>query len=266
MAKIEWDNPGDRYYHVGIDRGVLYPKSGPGVPWNGLSSVNENPTGGTAKPYYIDGFKYLNESTPEEFAGTIEAYTYPDEFSKIDGTYSSGSGLYYGQQVRESFGLCYRTFIGSDTEGLDNGYEIHLIYNALASPTSKSHSTVSNTVSPSTFSWNITSAPGLISSRKPTSHLVINSKETDPETLKDLEDILYGTYETARLPEITEIVTMFDDWPVLEISPNTSTGLNQLIFDGLSDLKGDTSVGLYEATDDTRLVERSTPGLYDLEV
>lgn len=86
MARLGWGIPGSRVYETGVDRGVLYVGEQAGVPWVGLSSVDESPTGGSAKAYYIDGVKYLNVASAEEFEATINAFTYPPEFDQCDGT------------------------------------------------------------------------------------------------------------------------------------------------------------------------------------
>ena len=79
MSKIVWDETGKRTYETGVDHGVLYPQvSGAypkGVAWNGLTSVNESPSGAEANPQYADNIKYLNLVSAEEFGATIEAVT-----------------------------------------------------------------------------------------------------------------------------------------------------------------------------------------------
>lgn len=266
MAKIMWGKTGSRYFQAGVDHGVLYPKGSPGVAWDGLISINETPSGGAITPYYVDGVKYLNEVGPEDFQATIEAYTYPEEFAKLDGSGTNGSGLYYENQSHKPFSLAYRTLIGNDVQGVDYGYKLHLIYNAVATPTSKSRRTLSGSPEASTFSWTISCLPIKIQTFKPLSHLVIESKKTDPTRLKQLEDILYGTDKTApRMPELAEVVTIFDDWSPLEVRADHAEGLAPLVFKGRADLKGDISNGLFTAPESTRLHETTIPGLYSLD-
>ena len=210
MAVLVWGNIGERYYETGVDRGVLFPKTGDGVPWNGLISVSEAPSGGEPRPYYLDGFKYLNLATAEEFEATIDAYSAPDEFDNCDGTASIHNGLFITQQKRESFGLSYRTRIGNDVDGTDHGYKIHLVYNALASPSSRSNSTLNDSTSPITFSWAITTAPPTITGFKPSAHFVIDSRKTDPLVLESVEAILYGdSVGNSRLPDVDELIALF---------------------------------------------------------
>lgn len=220
MTRISWGASGSRFYEAGVDRGVLYVDGLDGIPWNGLSSVTENVSGGVAKPYYVDGEKYLNISSREEFAATLTAYTYPDEFQVCDGTAEVRSGLLAKHQRRKSFGLSYRTGLGNDLAS-KAGYKIHLIYGALAAPSSKAHKTISTAQDPDDFTWTLTSLPPAIAGFKRTSHFVVDSRKIDPGTLAGLENILYGSDTlAARLPDITEITDLIDVGDHLTVTNN----------------------------------------------
>lgn len=220
MPKLEWNTAGSRLYEAGVDRGVLYIDGQPGVPWNGLKSVNESPTGGDATAYYIDGVKYLNTPASEEFEGTISAFTYPDLFSECDGTYQPRSGLFINQQRRKSFGFSYRTKIGNELNDT-LGYKIHLIYNALAEPAERNNESLADDNDPNDFSWKITTKPPAMDGYRPTSHIVIDSRSTDPSILSLVEDILYGTEEdTARLPSWAELLGVYDSISSLTVVDN----------------------------------------------
>lgn len=213
MTKLAWDQSGARFFETGVDRAVFYPRSGAGVAWNGLIGVEETPVGGDSESYYLDGVKYLDESSPEEYAAGIEAYTYPEEFALCDGMASFGMGLYVDHQPRQSFGLCYRTRIGNDIQGQDHAYKIHLVYNALASPNSRGYKTIGDSADPLTFKWNITTTPVQVVGHKYTAHIVLDSRETYPTLLSLLEDMLYGTESTEpRLPTASELASLFDVW------------------------------------------------------
>lgn len=212
MARIAWNVAGTRFYEAGVDRGVLYVESLAGVPWTGLISVEESRRGGSAKPYYIDGVKYLNISEPEEFEATINAYTYPVEFSQCDGTARARPGLFFGQQRRKSFGLSYRTMIGNDTTGNDHAYKINIVYNALAAPTNRSANSYNDSVEVTEFSWSITTKPLAIPGFGHTAHVVVDSRYTHPIRMAAIEDILYGTDQyVARLPTPEELMLIFDE-------------------------------------------------------
>lgn len=220
MTRLEWNAIGSRFYEAGIDRGVLYVDGYPGVPWNGLTSVNESPSGGDSKSFYIDGVKYLTTPSPEEFEGTITAFTYPDEFAKCDGTVEPRSGLFLTHQRRKSFGLSYRTMIGNDhTDSF--GYKLHIIYNALASPSERSNESLKDSIDPNDFSWRITCKPPAMSGYKSTSHVVIDSRSTDPSVLSTIEDILYGSdTDLARIPTLGELIDAYDTISTLTVVDN----------------------------------------------
>jgi hypothetical protein len=213
MTRLEWDTVGERIFEAGVDHGVLYVDGSDGVPWNGLTSVSESSSGAELAEYYIDGIKYHQLLSAEEFIATIEAFTYPDEFDVCDGTRPAGNGLFMTQQTRKSFGLSYQSKIGNDVRGLDKGYKIHLVYNALAAPSSRQRNTLSENVEPMTFSWSITTKPQSFVGFKPTAHVVIDSVETPNDLMQDVIDILYGTDDTAaRLPSVSELIAIFNSY------------------------------------------------------
>lgn len=211
MARIVWGIAGSRVYEAGVDRGVLFVADLAGVPWTGLISVEESPAGAEAKAYYIDGQKYLNLATIDEFEATIRAYTYPVEFEQCDGTTQIRPGLFYGQQRRKTFDFSYRTMVGNDTQGATHGYKIHLVYNALATPSGRSATSFANSVEPADFAWGITTKPRQTSGSAPTAHVIVDSRTTHPDVLMFVENILYGTDQSvARMPTPEEVVGLFD--------------------------------------------------------
>ena len=212
MAKLVWDKTGDRLYETGVKNGVLYiPTAGvysKGVAWNGLTAVTESPSGAEATALYADDTKYLSLMSTEEFGATIKAYTYPDEFAACDGSAELADGVMIGQQKRSTFGLCYKTTIGNDTEGNDHGYKLHIIYGALAKPSERAYATINDSPEAITFSWEVTTTPVNVEGFKPTSQITIDSTKADPTKLAALEAILYGSAETeAKLPLPDEVAT-----------------------------------------------------------
>lgn len=213
MGVITWDAVGERTYETGVDHGVLYiPTSGvydQGYAWNGLTAITESPSGAEASPLYADNIKYLNLISLEEFGGTIEAYTYPNEFGECDGTVSPVDGVIVSQQNRKLFGLAYRTRFGNDEEGTDYGYKLHLVYGALAAPSEKPYNTINDSPEAIALSWTFTTTPVAVTGLKPTALLTIVSTDVDASGLADLEDALFGTVGTdPRLPLPDEVITM----------------------------------------------------------
>lgn len=217
MSRLQWDAIGERLFETGTKKGVIYPVDsatktyGKGIAWNGLTAVTESPSGAEANPMYADDIKYLNIYSAEEFGGTIEAYTYPDEFAILDGTAQLTSGVTIGQQPRKPFGFSYVTTLGNDTEGNDYGYKIHLIYGCMVSPSEKSYQTINDSPEPITFSWELSTTPVNVAGHKPTANVTIDSTKCNAAKLKAFEDILYGTETTdARLPlpdEVKELLS-----------------------------------------------------------
>lgn len=213
MSKLIWDKTGERLYETGVDRGVLYPLVNgaypKGVAWNGLTAVNENPSGAEPTALYADNIKYLNLMSAEEYGATIEAYTYPEEFAACDGSAEIADGVTIGQQDRSHFGLSYRTLIGNDEDGTAHGYKLHLVYDCLASPSEKAYSSVNDNPDAVSLSWDISTTPVAVEGYKPTATLTIDSTKIDAAKLKKIEDLLYGTADSdAKLPLPDEIINL----------------------------------------------------------
>ena len=214
MVALAWHETGDKQYELGVDKGVFYHLNAAtsaydnAYAWNGLISVTESPSGAEVTKNYADNDVYMSLMSAEEFAATVEAYNYPDEFALVDGTAEPVPGLYVGQQPRKPFGLSYRTKVGNDSKGMDAGYKIHLIYNAMAAPSEKAYSTVNDSPEATTFSWELSTTPiNAGDVLKSTAQLTINSLKVPAAKLKALEDILYGTAALeARLPLPTEVI------------------------------------------------------------
>ena len=216
MSKLVWDKTGERLYETGVKQGVLYPQAAGGtypmgVAWNGLTNITESPSGAEATALYADDIKYLNLVSAEELGGTIEAYTYPDEFAECDGSVALTEGVFIGQQDRKTFGLCYRTTLGNDVDSNGHGYKLHLIYGALAAPSEKAYATINDSPEAITFSWEFKTTPVNVTGHKPTASLILDSTKVSETKMAALEKVLYGDGDTeARLPlpdEVVQILT-----------------------------------------------------------
>lgn len=223
MSAITWDAAADRKYEVGVDHGVIYPQNdngtyGKGVAWNGLVSINEAPSGAEPTKLYADNIQYLNMYSAEEFGLTLEAYTWPEEFDECNGSAVIAVGALAQQQVRKSFGLCYRTKIGNSIKGDAYGYKLHIVYGCKASPSEATYETINDSPDAITFSWELTTTPVTFDDDfKATAHIIIDStKISDNTKLEALEALLYGTDPAegqtsggtdAQLPSIATIIS-----------------------------------------------------------
>jgi hypothetical protein len=227
MQLLKWDQEGERVFETGVSHGVLFPKNPnyqpggegtyyqKGVAWNGLTSVTQSPSGAEASAVYADNIKYLNLMSNEEFAGTIEAYTYPDEFAACDGSASLSNGaIKFGQQKRLPFAFSYQTKVGNDQDP-EAGYKIHIIYGATAAPSERAYETVNDSPEAITFSWEISTVPVEVTGHKPTAHIEIDSTKADATKLALVESALYGTDVEADITTIAAVVTGFTGQPTL---------------------------------------------------
>lgn len=303
MAPLVWDKVGERLYEAGLDRGVLYKEDSTGVAWNGLRSVDETLDNITAEPRIFDGIKYLDEPAVGDFAATLSAFTYPDEFLEYEGVVSMGDGLFVGDQQPKRFGLTYRTRVGSDVEGTEHGYKIHIIYNLTAVPSAVDFSTMTQTIEPADFSWEISAVPEMVPGFRPTAHFILDSRFLPGDILATIEDILYGSDESefsavydggypgiaerglidggypwdsgselpgttvdpgvARLPPVSELIFLTTFFGPKVIVPNEVTGLAALI-PGEGDLTQTSVAGVFSPLPDTRLAPSDVDGLYIL--
>lgn len=216
MSKLVWDQKGERFYETGVEQVALFPQTNgeyeAGVAWNGISALNLTPSGGEPTALYANNRKYLTLMSVDELGGTIEAYTYPDEWMECDGSAQIAPGVYAGQQSRKIFGLAAKTLIGNDTDLNAHGYKLHLVYGCLASPTEQAHSTVNDSPEAGTMSWEFSTTPIDIPGFNPTSYICIDSRKTDKEKLAALEAIIYGSEsEESRLPLPSEVTTLMNE-------------------------------------------------------
>lgn len=218
MTRLIWDEPNERIFQTGIDRGVLYLNDGTVAVWNGLTSV-EDDSEVEVKEFHLNGVKYLQSMVPGDFSGKLKAFTYPDVFETVNGighvtSGEAGLGLDYYNQPPKSFNLSYRTMIGDGVKGTELGYKIHILYNVFANPDPFTFSTVKDTGSePVEFGWSLSGVPpAKILGFKPTVHISIDSTKTPSNILRLIEDMLYGEKSgttVPHLPSIQEIVELY---------------------------------------------------------
>lgn len=214
---ITWDEIEKRMYEMGVSKGVIYRLGTDGTynkaeAWNGLINVTEKPSGADSTKLWADNMEYAALRAAETFEGSIEAYMYPDLFAECDGMKEIATGVWISQQTREVFGMCYRTEIGSAAKGQNAGYKLHMLYGLTASPSEKSHDTINDSPDAATMSWDVEGTAVTVEGFKPTACLSVSSLDVDADTMRKLEDVLYGTETTpARLPlpnEVGKLVTV----------------------------------------------------------
>lgn len=205
MTRLNWSDANSRIFEVGLDRGVLYPKAGPAVPWYGLTGVEEEGAD-SAKAYYMDGRPYLIVPQPKEFQATVKAYTYPDAFSELMGVVEATDGMYVDSQQGDAFDLSYRTLIGDGVKGTEAGYKIHLVYNAVVAPQGISYGSVGSSIDPSEFSWEIQAWPMPLVGFRSSAHIVIDTRHMDSNKLTEIEDLLYGSASTEAAAPAPQVI------------------------------------------------------------
>ena len=191
MSRLTWDDAGSHFFETGIDRVVLYSIDGMAIAWNGVQRITEKVEGSSITPLYLDGMKIIESRVYGDYAATLEAFTAPREFSAHDGTAFNLQGIGFGLQPIKPFNLSYRTIVGNDTDQ-ELGYKLHIVFNAFAEPAERTYETMGSDLSPVTFSWDITTIPSRIAGKRPTAHLIIDSRYTNPSLLASIEDVLYG--------------------------------------------------------------------------
>lgn len=213
MSRLIWDAIGEKFYEMGTKMGVLYPMKEDGsyengVAWNGLTAVTESPSGAEETKLYADDIKYASLRSAEEYAYTIEAYTYPPEWEPCDGSAQVATGVTIGQQKRKGFGFSWVTTVGNDVSD-EVGKKIHIAWNSTASPSEKSYASINDSPDAITFSWECSTSPVNVSGFRPTSHMEIDYSKLKAATLKAIEDKLWGTENAeATLPTPEEIITL----------------------------------------------------------
>lgn len=211
--QMVWDQIGEKLYETGIEQVALYKQVDgtypAGVPWNGVTALNLTPSGAEPTALYANNRKYLTLMSVEELGGTIEAYTYPEEWAECDGSKEAAPGVYIGQQARKAFGLVGKTIIGNDTDGIKKGYKLHLIYGGLASPSEQENNTINEDPEAKTMSWEFSTTPVSVTGYDSTSYICIDSTKVDAEKLKALEAKLYGSAESEpMLPMPDEVISI----------------------------------------------------------
>jgi hypothetical protein len=200
---LTWDNPEKKFYETGLSHGILYvhtgsilfPATPTGVAWEGLMGVKETPGGSEKTSLWVNNREYAQLISPKTFSGVLEAYSYPNEFEVCLGKTEPGLGIYFDNQFKRRFSLCYRTLINDDNSSGPMGYKIHFVYNLLATSKEVSWKSLSPTIEAVPFSWDVSSLPvpatcGELPERRPVHSVVVDSRRCSSAFLTALEDRL----------------------------------------------------------------------------
>lgn len=219
---------------------------GRAIAWNGVTGVDEAGNG-SSSVNYLDGKIFLAETDATDYSGKLTAYFWPDEFSACIGMPQIADGLIIDNQKPKRFGLSYRTLIGSGTRGDMFGYQIHLIYQAMASINGISRKTVNNSPAPMEFGFDLVATPVKLTGFRPSAHYIIDTRRLDPDTIAELEAILYGDDETAgRLPDPSELYDL--------LHFGSTIAVTYTVADGTINFKGKLS-SVYMTGDDTYQID-----------
>lgn len=208
---LQWDDPSKRFFAQGLDRGVLYIPGLDPLPWNGLMSFDEGSSSAASSLLYRDGVIYLADVEPSDFAGDLKAMWYPDEFGVCLGMPEVTDGMFVDNQKPKRFGFSYRTLVGNGSSGNVFGYQIHLVYNCMASVASRARATLGPDNKPVEFDFNIVCTPVKLPGYRPTAHYVIDTRNMSSSKVAELEAILYGDDETpGSLPQPSVIFDLLN--------------------------------------------------------
>lgn len=229
MARLVWDQQGQKKYQAGVSEGVLFmgaptgASNIPGIPWNGLTKVSQDPDGGDVNSQYADNIKYVSLVGEESTKGTIEAYTYPLEFERClghGGLISKGTdgklvyhqnGPLVTQQNKEHFSFAYVTKLGNDEKGLEYSETLHIIYDNIASPSQKEHETIGDNPEPITLSVEYNSTPVSVDMSKITWGKTITKENNKFKPCSVLEITREGTPEEVAFYDKVKAMVQGDE-------------------------------------------------------
>lgn len=240
---LTWGKPNERYYEHGLDRGVLY-IDGKSIPWNGLVSFDEGGEQGSATILYRDGIIYLADMDASDFSAQMTTIYFPRLFSKAIGIPEVADGFHVDNQKPQRFGLSYRSLVGSG--GVDDqfGYQIHLVYNCMASVAPRQRRTLGSENAPVEFNFNIQCTPVVLPGFRPSAHYIIDTRRMTADKVSQLEDMIYGDGASVpgALPNVEDVFNLlnYGDAMVFTVHPN-----NTYTVEGAADNLEETSPGYF---------------------
>ena len=252
MTALTWNNTSNPRYEAGVDRGVVYPPTGPGVVWNGLISVDEQFEGGEVDVVRFDGIAIGQDVLNRSFLATINAFAIPRALESCIGMLEIAPGFILTRQAPKQFGLSYRV------QTSDSTAVTHLVYRATATPTQRGYVTQSNEIQPSNLSFQLKAVPEELDNAYPTAHFVLDPAIIPAEAMAVIEQFLYGTAKSdPRMPTLPEVISIIENGDFRSIQKNIVTGMNTLLDNQTTnlDLSVTSTPGLYTKMPDSRLYQ-----------
>lgn len=184
------DKPAKAY--LGVDRGFIFFED-TGIPWRGITSVEEDEEDHTIERLYIDGRKVAHRNVGGVY--TAKVTSYDDPFNRVD-------------IFEDEVGFSYRERYEVDGEEF---YRLHLVHAGTVQHLGTKRESVNATPTPNTMSWDISTRPVRLGAGFYGSHLILDSSEIYDWILRDIENVLYGWLPntTPRIPDIEEIYEIF---------------------------------------------------------
>lgn len=206
MTAIVWDQPQNRNYEYGVSNGVLYYGTG-AFPWSGLISVEDTSTPRYTS-IYVDGFKIADAELTPEYTGTVKCVTYPQILNYLMGMESQVSGVEHDTAgFSKHFNMSFMTK-GSDGNGKEVDY-LHLLYNVSAMPDNRTYTTYGQNVTPTEFSFKLTSTPVEFFGGSPSTHFIVDLSQISTDRRTILMNTLHGyDRENARMPDVQLIINV----------------------------------------------------------
>lgn len=225
MATITWGKSADKSLFQGIDQVAIFVKtpvsSGVyGYAWDGVTAVNESPSGAEPTKLYADNKVYNTLYSIEEFAATLEAYQTPKAFEQCDGISAVPScpKLKLHHKDRSAFVLVYHENVYNENgeEKNDKGGIYHIVLNCKAAPSATDHATINDSPEAATLSYELSTSTVPVELNGKTynsAHFVIDATEFTDTQISTLEAALYEASTNAVADMAGFVSDVYDACP-----------------------------------------------------
>lgn len=178
-----------RRAYQGVDRGFIFFESTTGIPWRGIQDIDVSEDGASIESYYVDGKKIGQRYYKGQFRASITSLDDPS-------VHMSDKDVVYGFSYRETY------LIGNVEH-----YRLHIVHDV----TIRFIDSIRETINPTdpdatTYAWEIDSLDTDLRDDVFGSHLILDSSQIYPWTIRDIETIMY---KEGRLPSVDEMIEIF---------------------------------------------------------